>query len=853
MTADTIGALALLRVAGMPCAAWTEAGDPALFDRVARHAGAVERQAARARALAERVGTDVVPDARLSAAERGAVLALRRRLHSGEAPGPDDCRLLEAVPAVAAEARALLADARRAREEARRLEEAVAAEQARVAARAWETARDNPVLRTFLAETAPGVVEDVGRRLAEGASWQGKQLRKRTAYLWRVLGRMAAKTTPRGWAGHVAVIPVGGASGARTLVAGGGALGGVALGEGENVHVVRAGNGPADLLGAPPSTLLAPAPLHFTEGDPADGSAVLRCWVVEPHAPGRLRHVVLRRTGALGRVLALLADGPVALGDLEEALLASVSGARPADPAVLRGFLQHLAGSGVLQVCAAPRQRYGTWSPPGGALPLPSTADAGSWFVDVYRRADAVVDARAADRVRDGVRVAARVAALREAGMEWYAPVPWPIGTEPRPVSEVLADRLVPAEGAAPVLRRRYTGWPAAGAPGEDPGYAALLDHLAAHAGEEQVDLDDALLDALGAPPADEALPPWPFDCLLRPLAGGPGTPVAVLETASPAGVLDARFADGMRALDGGYGAADAYRAFLADLERRTGVRFVELLVPPLAERAANAVRRPVVTSWWTGDPDPTPYYGPVGGEARYLPLDRITVRRRDGQLVAEADGRRIVPVHHATRSPAPPYDQLLRLLLMAGLPVTRRMVRLDGLEEVLPGHARLPRLTVAGGVLVVAPATWRLDRARLWDPRDTALAKVRALALLRRSAGLPRHVFLRTAPGAKPVPADLDSVTAVPLVERLCAQQAGGELLVDEMLPGPDGLTLRDPLHGGAPVAAQVLLRLPHRARPEQLAAQAAAALLPDEAPTGVPGPTVPPGRWTAGAVNTS
>ncbi|CAL9352962.1 lantibiotic dehydratase [Streptomyces sp. enrichment culture] len=892
-TGDTIGALALLRIAGMPCAAWTAAGDPALFDRVARHAGTAGRLAARARALAERVGTDVVPDDRLPAAERGAVLALRRRLHAGEAPGPEDCALLADVPAQPAagallgEARALLEDAREAREEARRLEEAVGAEQTRVGARAWEAARNDVVLRAFLAQTAPGVVEDVARRLDEGASWQGRQLRKRSAYLWRVLGRMAAKTTPRGWAGQVAVAPVGCADGAGTLLAGRAALGAVALGEVENVHLVRAGSGPLDLLDAPPSTLLAPAPLHFTAGDPADGTAVLRCWVVEPRDPGRLRQVVLRRTGALARVLALLADGPVALGDVEKALLGGAPGVRATDPAVLRGFLRHLAGTGVLQVCAAPRQRYGAWSPPGGALPRPleaadgggagrgrtAAADgggagateaagaAGAWFVDVYRRADTVVGARAADRVHDGVRVAARIAALRDAVVEPPADVPWRIGPEPRPVSEILADRLAPAEGPAPVVRRGYAGWPAAGGPGSGArgsdaagtGYAALLRHLAARAGEERVDLDDGLLDGFAAPPADEALPPWPFDCLLRPLSGGTGSPAAVLETASPAGVLDARFADGMRALDGGYGAADAYRAFLAGLERRTGVRFVELLVPPLAERAANAVRRPVVTSWWTGDPDPTPYYGPGGGEARYLPLDRITVRVRDGQLVAEADGRRIVPVHHATRSPAPPYDVLLRLLLSAGLPATRRVVRLDGLEAALPGCARLPRLTVAGGALVVAPATWRLDRARLWHPRDGALAKVRALAVLRRSAGLPRHVFLRTATGAKPVPADLDSVTAVPLVERLCAQHAGGELYAEEMLPGPDGLTLRDPLHGGAPVAAQVLLRLPHRARPEELAAQAAATLLPGAAPTGVPGPTVPHGRRPSGTVNTS
>ncbi|WP_411573607.1 lantibiotic dehydratase [Streptomyces fradiae] len=936
--ADTIGGLALLRVAGMPCAAWAAGGHPELFDRVARHADDAARRAVRARALAERMGAELVPDGRLSAAGRGAVLALRRRLHAGEPPGADDCALLDSlagsagvtrpgaraggvagaggrgargageVPgagpgrdagggagpgggpggtgggpgggaswlgggngpgrgsagpgagSLAAEARALLAATRDAREEERRLEEAVVAEQARVAALAWETARNDEVLAAFLAETAPAVVADVGRRLAEGASWQGRQLRKRTAYLWRVLGRMAAKTTPRGWAGHVAVAPLGESGGAGGLLAGRAALGAVALGEVENVHLVRAGGAAADLSAAPPETLLAPAPLHFTAGDPADGSAVLRCWVVDPRAPGRLRQVVLRRTGVLGRVLALLAQGPVPLGELEGALLAAVPGRAAADPAVLRGFLGHLAGVGVLQVCAVPRQRYGAWAPPCGALPRPAGASGGApgaWFVDVHRRADALVGARAADRVREGVRVAARVAALRDAAVGRPVAVAWRIGPEPRPVSEVLAELLDPAGAPSGDATRAtpapYAGWPAAGAARDGTGYAVLLAHLAAHADAERVDLDDALLDALGAPPAGEALPPWPYDCLLRPLPGGAGSPVAVLETASPAGVLDARFADALRALDGGYGAADAYRAFLAEVERRTGVRFVELLVPPLAERAANAVRRPVVASWWTGDPDPTPYYGPAAAEARYLPLDRITVRVRDGRLVAEADGRRLMPVHHATRTPAPPYDELMRLLLSAGPPAARRVVRLDGLEAALPGPARLPRLTVAGGALVVAPATWRLDHARLWHPRDTALAKVRALAALRRSAGLPRHVFLRAGAGAKPVPADLDSVTAVPLVERLCAQRAGGELYAAEMLPGPDGLALRDPLHGGAPVAAQVLLRLPHRARPEQLATQAAAVLLPGEAPTGVPGPAVPRGRRVPGAVNTS
>ncbi|MFD0392186.1 hypothetical protein ACFQ3Z_02990 [Streptomyces nogalater] len=203
--------------------------------------------------------------------------------------------------------------------------------------------------------------------------------------------------------------------------------------------------------------------------------------------------------------------------------------------------------------------------------------------------------------------------------------------------------------------------------------------------------------------------------------------------------------------------------------------------MPPLAERSANAVRRPVTTRWWTGDPDPTPYYGSPGGHARYLPLDR-SLRRAHGRIVAEADGRRIIPVYQATRSPVPPYDTLVRLLLAASHPAASYLVRLDALDAALPDRDRLPRLT-AGGDLVLTPATWRIDRGRLWEPGDDLLTKVRVLALLRRSAYLPRHAFVRTAPGAKPVPVDLASLTALQLIERLCAREAGTALLVEETL----------------------------------------------------------------------
>ncbi|MER7110548.1 lantibiotic dehydratase [Streptomyces sp. NPDC000229] len=861
---DGTRATVLLRIAGTPCETWTSAADPALFDRVARHARDGEQRTARARALAERLGTSAVPHPDLTDTDRRAVLALRRRLHAGHPPTAADLDLLDRLPRHAGtadlpgQARTLARDAERADAERAELERAVADGHVRVAELARDLARTHPVLRDLLDGAAPGLLADVERRLAAGESWTDKSLRKRAAYLWRVLGRAAAKTTPRGWAGQLATAPLLTDAPGTLLITPGATLGALAATCTENVHLVRSRPpGPPDLRTADAGTLLAPAPLHFTE---PPGS--LRAYVVDPREPGRLRHVVLRRTRPLDTVLNLLADGPRPLGELEKTLLGAATARSTVDPAVLRGFLQHLHAMGVLQVCTAPRVHHSAWTPPEdvaehGTLPRPSApghGEPGGWFLDSYRTAASPVPAAAAARVRRGLRVAARIAALRDAdaATPQEAPELAGITERPRPVSEILAGLLPLTTGdprPSTAVPRRHGGWPEPADPSS--GYARLLAHLAAHPGPGPADVGDALLDALGAPPADHVLPPWPLDCLLRPLAGPAAGPVAVLETASAAGVLDARFADGLRARSDGHGNADTYRAFLSAVEQHTGVRFVELLVPPLGERAANAVRRPVTTTWWTGDPDPTPYYGPSGG-ARYLPLDRVTVRRHGRRIVTEADGRRIVPVHHATRSPAPPYDLLLRVLLAASHPAASFLLRLDGLDGALPGHTRLPRLT-ADGELVLAPATWRLDRSRLWRPGDDALHKVRVLALLRRTHGLPRHAFLRTAAGAKPVPVDLDALTALQVVDRLCAQQPGPELLVEEMLPAPGDLPLRDPLHGGAAVAAQMLLRLPYETGAhavERLAASAADALLRG-APQDVPdGPPAAGGRTLGAAI---
>ncbi|MFC9753048.1 lantibiotic dehydratase [Streptomyces sp. NPDC056921] len=862
-----LGATALVRASGVPLAMWTAAGGSGLFGRVVEHADTVERQSAHARRLAEGLGP-VVPDRRLTDTERRAVLALRRRLHSGAAPGPADCGFLETLTAapewLVREAGALCREAASALATRAELERALVDEHERVGALARSLVSDGPVLREFIDAVNPGLAEEVAVRLAEGGTWSGKRLRKRSAYLWRAVGRAAAKTTPRGWVGQVAPVPVGGtgfADGSGSpLLAPGAELAGLAAAAVENVHAVRTLAGARDLRSADPATALAPAPLHLTDGKDEDGTGgTLRCYAIDPGDPRRLRQVAVRRTALLDLLLTLFAEGPRTLAELERALPV-------ADPVVLRGFLTHLMGLGVLQLCVAPRRQHTAWTPAArvagsGRLPRPGTRPGdpgpGGWFLDSYRGLDARVPERAAARVQHALRTAHRLAALRRADRDLTSDAPPPVpGTErlderPRPVGEILAGLLSgsgsgerPSPGPVP---RRYGGWHPAHAP--ESGYARLLDRLAAHRDEAQVDIDDDLLDELGAPPAEEAVPPWPLDCLLRPLPG-PG-PVAVLETASPAGIIDARFAEALQALYGGcgYGSVDSYRDFLAAVERRAGVRFVELLVPPVTERAANAVRRPVTTRWWTGDPNPAAYFGGPGGpddprhpDHRYLPLDRITLRRSGGRIVAEVDGERVVPVHHATRNPMPPYDVLVRLLLSAGHPWAGTTLRLDGLAAAFPAHPaviRSPRVTIGTG-LIVSPATWRVPRALLWRPGDGDLDRVRTLATLVRSATLPRFAFVRPAFEAKPVPVDLEALTALNAVERACAALPGDELVIEEMLPGPvagpHGPTLCDALHRGAPVAAELMLRLPFDRTAEELAVQAAAALTQD-----VPGPPAP------------
>ncbi|WP_367128702.1 lantibiotic dehydratase [Saccharothrix sp. HUAS TT1] len=761
----------LLRLAGWPAGLWLAGACPGLFAALAD----VDAEAAacreHGRALAARLGDRVVPRPEVTAAERQAVLRVRRAAHGGR-PLPDD-----AVVALARSAAArvdppsaigvdrLVARARSVREAEARLRDDLAAEQRRLAGLPWRLLRSSPVGSAALGHDAADVVADVELRLAAGEGWDGKRLRQRADHLWRLIARGAVKTTPRSWFGHLAVT-----SGSGPLTAGP-----FATLETPNVHTSHA-----------PRTGLSTTGLHWSE----DGSLVT--WAPHEREPGRLREVRVRDTPALRAVRHVVADGPRTEEEILTALLGPNADA-PAGRAALTAFLDHLVGLGVLRRGRRVTERVSGWGP------ARATPRVGEDFLDVHRR---VTGAAPTPDVRPAVGLLRRVDALiRQDGPPGSSPVRELVDERPTPVPE-LVRRFLATRSARPATPADRGTWPVARDPGS--GYAALLRVLA-EAGDAvgpggAVELTDDLLDAVGAPrPSWE----WPVDCLVRPLPGGS----AVLDCAVPAGALDARFARGLRLLHGAEpGPPASYREFLRRFERTTGGRLVEVLVPPHNARSANTVRRPVHTDLWTGDPDPLPYFGePHPG--RHVPLHAITLRRDGGAVVAEAGGERLWPVHHATRAPFAPWDVALALLVAAG----PRDVRRGGWHRphaltAFPDRRHLPRVTA--GPVVVSRAQWRVGRDELWPPDAGVEAKFRALGRLTRARSLPRWVFAGPA-GGRQAPVDLAGLPALRLLDRALA--GGDELIFVEMLPDPTGFPVVDAAHDTDDrLACQLLLRLP-------------------------------------------
>jgi Lantibiotic dehydratase, N terminus len=799
-----LGCSGLLRVAGLPIRHWLAGASPTLFAKAERLDRDERTRRSNAIQLADRIGGQLVPRPGLSRDDRAFLLSVRRTLHRGDLIAnvgrerflamdgllDADAELIESLVAIVDQDRAIALLAAE-------VEADLARERDRLLLLPDEILRESRVARALLAAQDP-VAPEAGPRLSP------KSRRQRGEHQWRHIARAATGSTPRGWLSHVALLPFeSGPAVPPTLTER------FAAHWMENVRgqSLASANPPEDW--PTPGSRLAVNPLRWD----ADGCLI---FVVldekREHA-----QVAVQHTSLLDAVCAALGDAAQTFEELAQAL----GGVDHDERAVLRGFVRHLVTLGILQPSAPPRSRTDWRAVPGQATDRPAGAEGG--WIDVYRHVETGVPVHVARDVQRGVSQAMRILSLISGGPPDPGRFAASASGRSWSLTEILRAEL--SAGDKPGTNREETepadGWSFPALP--TAGIRQLASVVAECAGHvDELVIDSSLLDACGAP--SEALA-WPVDCLVRVPAAGAGFS-AVLDQLWPSGMLDARFADTLADMHGTVPHIEAYRAFLRRLEQLTGILFVELLLPPLQDGAANAVRRPAYTSAWTGDPHTAAYLRGDPAPGRYIPLRAIRVRRADGRLRAELDGQPIWPVYHATRSFSPPWDRLARLLL-ATAPVDLPWDFKSMVHSLtrLPGQPRLPRISLSEGI-ILSPATWRLPPGQLRDLDAPTSASLRTLVRLRNQYSLPRWVHIDRGDNKPPVPCDLESVHAIRTIRRCLKGDA--PMNVIEMLPAPDQFLVADRAHGAEDrLAAQLQLRFPYDEPASEMAARVAPAVL--------------------------
>lgn len=813
----------ILRVAGAPIGLWLAAANPGLFAAMRELERRRSDYEALGRQLADAIGKELVGAEGIARGDRNLALEVRRRLYNGRpieheqssrvieiavALGRDPQRFRGPLATAVGTSRAIL-------ELDQQIDRAVDGEEGRLAEVAWRLACELPMARVLLEHRNPTLLTELGQRVARGAAWGSKSARRSGEYLAKVLRRATTKSNPRDWHGHVGLLAIGGEGATLEPV---GLDAAVAVQWIENAHRQR-----RELMQSPIATRadarLAVTPLHWRTDEH------LRAWAVDREDPRKVNEVELRRTSLLDEIYDALAEGSVLHDDFVSAM--SSGSVDPEVHGLLSGFAEHLARLGVLEVSSPPRERF---VGPGECVAVaelvvePSEAghrkEAG--FLDVYRSASGSLPRAVCRRLERQFGEVQRLLALIEVDRRGPSGGARTDESSPVPLLEAIEARVLAAPGAAadgePPIDHH---WPPARR--ESSGYGRLLSWIAGEADRSQVvDIDAQRLDALGAATGSFA---WPVDCVLR-VPDATAAYDAVLDEAFPAGSLDARFVGALRRVEGVVPHADGYQEFLRELEAVTDTTIVELLIPPLSVGAANAIRRPLLTRAWTGDPDVQLYIdGADAAALRYVPLGSITLRRCGGASVVEAGGRRLWPIYHATRLPLAPWSVLADVLLTAS-PLSTQWAprRLHFSLDAFPERVSMPRITVGGG-LVVSCAQWRVSAGELWERRACLRTKLREVEQLRGRLGLPRWVFASSGRKRKPMACDLESIASVRVLED--AAREGGPLFLAEMLPTPEELlVVDDACSAGSRSVSSMMLRFPYDEPPRAMARRIAAEL---------------------------
>jgi hypothetical protein len=825
------GTTGILRLAGAPIDLWLRGGSTQLFEQLRTQARVAAMHTESCTALAAAIGEQLIPLPELTREERRGLLQLRRRLHQAEMVSEAEQQLLvQTCQRVLGHASDIVVQLRRwvvlQRElvaATASLEESIPAERSRLLSAAFCTVTDSAVLSAAVSAAEPQVYADVVARVRRGTPWADKRLRQGLSYFWRLVARATVKSTPRGHFAHVALIPTTTeASGMEAITA----LDQFALDSSENLHTRRQNDG-RESLG--PRTQLSLTPLHWFDEDRFE------CWVTDPKDAAQLVHVSLRRSPTLEAIRTAIGYGTCSFAELELTLFPD---AQPGRSSGLSSFIGYLAELGVVESrrdapLADPRRcawargvfpaaanlpqetaRSEPWPAPvepcgATAGNAPTSSDHG--YVDVYRSVDGGLTSRTTSDLQRRLLQTLRILKVLRTPPGPAHHMRDVLGERPRPLLAVM-QQLSEHRYKFGRARAGTCDWSSAQPPA---AHAQLVRWLSMRVEQgKPLDIDAALLDRLGFPSAQ---PEWPLDALLR-VGSANEQAFAVLDQLFYAGIMDARFVTRLRELHGALPQEQAYRAFIEQLQRDTDLVLVEVLVPPLSARAANAVRRPLYTPAWTGDAALDLYCSDQRSRAHHVPLQEISLRW-DGRLIAEASGRRLWPLYHATRTPQPPWNVLLELLLAAApRPGQWALGSLQRSLGLLQSRDFMPRITIEEQ-LILAPAQWSIAAEELWSDQDSDLVKLRRLERLRSDFGLPRWVFVAAPHGHKPLPCDLESLHALKTVERL-VQDGAQRLLVTEMVPAPHELLVGEALgaqRGG--LVSELLLRLPGDEAPEAMA----------------------------------
>lgn len=787
----------ILRVSGIPARYWLLGSNPALFSRVACLRSREDARKRNALDLADRIGQGLIPDDRLSSEDRRFLLALRRKLYR---LNPIETSVSERLWRINQQ----LGDQGRLFHD---LTEWVQSEEAIITARSdldhlvqQEQHRlqgipnflrsNSPVARAIL--PPPGEPRDTVVGLAS------KEARGRLEWEWNLITRAATVTTPRGWFSHVALLPVRDRLSSEELSL----SADFATFWTENVRKARLRSQQTSKEWPYLLSTLALNPLHWRTVDK------LVIYVTE--GPGGPVRVSLPRTDELDALFNQL-------GQVKTfRQLAIVLGCSSVDErSTLRRILRDLQSIGVVQPYYAATSRFSRVDVPNPRLSGKRHAPQDDGWIDVYRFTRGTLSPHMTAAIQEDVGIVWHtLQMLRESSNQGIA-TPLEASGRTWTFDEILATELG-SEDSSSEGKQNSQAAPDQG--GSSTGNSnAPLDSIVTTA-DGRVLINKPIVSG-----SESELPAfdWPLDCLVRLPAPGSGHPV-LIEEIRPAGQLDARFHAALCDLHGTLAHADAYREFLRRLEELTGAIFVEVLAPPLLDQAANAVRRPLYTSAWTGDPHAAAYFAKGSGTAQFLPLNHIQLQRApSGHLVAHAHGQMVWPIHHATRTFSKPWDQIARLLLAASpLPAYFPGGALSRhIRSQLFGTAgrSIPRVSTRSGT-VISPQRWEIPIVELWDQRAPLREKLLGLSRFRDKYVLPRWVLPSSDKHESAIACDLESLLSIRQLERVADGQES--ISLDEMVPSPEDAVVSDEAHShGDRLGAQILLRFPHDETPVAMA----------------------------------